>query len=183
MRQLPPTVFVNWPSETLADACTYQFLLPRGAIQGLCHQTRARWFKTKKTTRPLHALPSTMVAYCEPCGCRLSSDSPDLLAQHNQGRRHLQNVAAIRIRNPVTPDLPPPRPVTFDPRAVVSHGGGLDFVVEGTEVAGQPSFFPVEQTIFMEVTQVTSSLSVPFLRLVRPTNTPASWCGLFDDSI
>ena len=180
MRRLPPAVFVNWPTET--DACTYHFLVHRGAMQGLCHQIRAGWFK-KKNTRPSHALPFTMVAYCEPCGCRLSSDSPDLLAQHNQGRRHLQNVATIGIPNPVAPDLPPPPPITSDPRVVVSHGGGLDFVIEGTEDAGQPSFFPIEQTILIEKTQVASSLSVPFLRLVRTTNIPASWCGLFDDSI
>ena len=123
-----------------------------------------------------------MAEYCELCGCHLSSNLPNslALAQHNQGRRHLRNVATIGIPNPATPDPPPVAP---DPRVTVSHEDGLDFVVEGIEVAGQLSFFPVEQTIVIEKTQVASSLSVPSLRLVRTTNTPASWCGLFDDPI
>ena len=125
-----------------------------------------------------------MAEYCELCGCHLSSNLPNslALAQHNQGRRHLRNVAAIGIPNPATPDQPPP-PDAPDPRVTVSHEDGLDFVVEGIEVAGELSFFPVEQTIFIESTQVASSLSVLSLRLIRPSSTPASWCGLFHDSI
>ena len=170
MRWHPPAVFVNWSTET--DPYTDQF--------EWCHTGFV-----PPNTRPSHALPFTMVQYCELCGCNLSSNLPSslALAQHNQGRRHLRNVATIGIRNPATPGLPPPPPVAPDARVAVSHEDGLDFVVEGREVAGQPSFFPVEQTILIEKTQVASSLSVPSLRLIHPTSTPASWCGLFDESI
>ncbi|KAI9462823.1 hypothetical protein BJY52DRAFT_1415043 [Lactarius psammicola] len=133
----------------------------------------------------------------EPATCRPPYRPPNLLTQHNKGKKHLRNAAAIGIPNPVLPHQPPlplsnlpnfrpvslsnapsratgvPTPITSDPRVTVSHEAGLDFVVEGTEVAGQPSFPPVEHTILIEKTQVLSSLSVPRLRLV-PTGTPAS---------
>ena len=73
-------------------------------------------------------------------------------------------------------------PNTPDPRVTVSHEDGLDFIVEGTEDAGQPSFFPVKHTILIEKTQVLSSLSIPNVRLSPATGTPASWYELFDDS-
>ncbi|KAH9000980.1 P-loop containing nucleoside triphosphate hydrolase protein [Lactarius hatsudake] len=73
---------------------------------------------------------------------------------------------AIGIQNSTSPD-----PLA---RVTVSHENGLDFIVKGTEKAGQPSFSPVEQTINIEKTQVLSSLSFPVVRLVRPTETPAS---------
>jgi hypothetical protein len=73
--------------------------------------------------------------------------------------------------------------ITSDPRVTVSHEEGLEFVVEGTKDAGRPSFAPVQQTILIEKTQVLSSLSISVLKLVRTSDTPASWCGLFYDSI
>jgi hypothetical protein len=73
--------------------------------------------------------------------------------------------------------------ITSDPRVTVSHEEGLEFVVEGTEDTEQLSFPPVQQTILIEKTQVLSSLSIPALRLVPTSDTPASWCGLFYDSI
>ncbi|KAH9059530.1 P-loop containing nucleoside triphosphate hydrolase protein [Lactarius vividus] len=45
-----------------------------------------------------------MVAYCKACSCRFPDSS---LAQHNKGRKHLQNAAAVSIPNPVTPRQPP----------------------------------------------------------------------------
>jgi hypothetical protein len=67
-----------------------------------------------------------------------------------------------------------------DPRVVVSHEDGLDFEVEGTEVAGQPSFPPVDLAIFIEKTEVVSSLSISALKLFLSQGTPKSWYGLFD---
>ena len=145
-----------------------------------------------------------MVAYssCKPCGCNLPAH---LLAQHKKGRKHLRNVAAIGIPNPTTPiQLPPPSslpnsqpssllsvssptitvqtPITFDSRVTVSHEDGLDFVVQGAEDAGQPSFSPVKHTILIEKTEVLSSLSIPVVRLLPATGTLASWYGLSEDS-
>lgn len=145
------------------------------------------------------------ISRCEPCGCSFPAS---LLGQHRSGKKHLRNVAAANgTTDPVTPHQPPPPPsnlphsqpmplpsasspairiptsITTDPRVTVSHEGGLDFVVNGTEHAGQPSFPPVEHTILIEKTQVLSSLSMPVVRLVRPTGTPVLWYGLFDDSI
>ncbi|KAH9005655.1 P-loop containing nucleoside triphosphate hydrolase protein [Lactarius hatsudake] len=114
---------------------------------------------------------------------------------HNKGRNHLRNATAIIVPNLVTPHQPPPLPSnlpnsqpappsaptsvptpgTSDPRVLVSHENGLDFVVEGAEVGGKPSFSPVKHTILIEKTQVLSSLSVSVVRLVRPTGTPASY--------
>ncbi|KAH9035958.1 hypothetical protein EDB84DRAFT_1201911 [Lactarius hengduanensis] len=142
-----------------------------------------------------------MVAYCKHCGCYFSN----LLAEHNAGKKHLRhvNVATTGIFNLVTPHRPPsnlpnsqpislpsaplpaisiPTSITSDPRVTVSHDNGIDFVVEGTKEAGQPSFSPVKHTILIEKTQVLSSLSVSGLILVHPTDTPAScftvsWSG------
>ncbi|KAF8267997.1 P-loop containing nucleoside triphosphate hydrolase protein [Lactarius quietus] len=136
-----------------------------------------------------------MVLCCEVCGCNFS---PNSLAQHNKGKKHLRNAAAIVVPTPVTPHQPPlsasnlpnsqpaslpsvtspaisvPTPTTSDPRVTVSHENGLDFVVEGAEDAGQPSFSPVDHVIIVEKTQVLSILSISEVRLLRPTGTPAS---------
>ena len=145
-----------------------------------------------------------MVSYssCKPCGCNLPAH---LLPQHKKGRKHLRNVAAIGITKPVTPNQPPPpstlpnsqpasllsisspaitvpTPITSDSRVTVSHDDGLDFVVQGAEDAGQPTFPPVKHTILIEKTQVLSSLSIPFVGLLPATGTPASWYELSDDS-
>jgi hypothetical protein len=147
-------------------------------------------------------LPFTMVtSRCDPCGCSFPAH---LLGQHSSGKKHLRNVAANNPGAPYRPPLQPsslpnsqpdsipstsspaigvPIPITSDPRVTVSHESGLDFVVEGTEIAGRTSFPPVELVILIEKTQVLSSLSIPALRLVRTSDTPASWCGLFYDSI
>ena len=70
-----------------------------------------------------------------------------------------------------------------DPRVTLSHESGLDFVVEGTEIAGRTSFPTVDLAILIEKTEIVSSLSIPRLILVRTSDTPDSWCGLFDASI
>ena len=154
----------------------------------------------KHATRHL-PLPFTMVPSgilrCEPCGCSVRVGS---LAQHSSGKKHLQNVAANTTVTPHRSPLPPsnvsnsqpmslpsasspaigvPVSVTSDPRVTVSHEDGLDFVVEGTEHNGQQSFAPVEHHILIAKTQVLSNLSMPILRLVRHSDTPASWCRLF----
>ncbi len=146
------------------------------------------------------------ISRCGPCG---SSFPASLLGQHRSGKKHLRSVQAATngTTNPVTPHQPPPplsnlqhpqpmslpsasspaisvpTSITADPRVTVSHEDGLDFIVKGTEDAGKPSFSPVGHTIVIEKTQVLSSLSIPVVRLVRPTGTPVSWCGLFDDPI
>ena len=145
------------------------------------------------------------ISRCEPCGCSFPAS---LLKQHRSGKKHLQNVAAQGTTNPVTPHQPPPptstsnlanpqhispssapppsvcasNPNTPDPRVTVSHEDGLDFIVEGTEGAGQTSFSPVKHTILIEKTQVLSSLSILNVRLSPATGTPASWYELFDNS-
>ena len=143
------------------------------------------------------------ISRCEPCG---RSFPASVLGQHRSGKKHLRNVAAKGATNPVAPHQPPPpasnppnsrtmslpsapspaisapNSIALGPRATVSHGYGLDFVVEGTENARQPSFSPVKHTIIIEKTQVLSSLSIPFVRLLPATGTPASWYGLSDHS-
>jgi len=76
-----------------------------------------------------------------------------------------------------------PASITPDPRVTVSHEDDLDFIVKGIEDAGQPSFSPMEHTIVIEKTQVLSSLSIPIVRVLPAKGTPASWYGLFNDSI
>ncbi|KAH9179007.1 hypothetical protein EDB89DRAFT_767200 [Lactarius sanguifluus] len=132
-----------------------------------------------------------VVLYCEPCSCYVSNS----LVQHDKGRKHLRNVAAIPA-NPVTPFHPPPsnlpnaRPVSVpnasspatnvptldasDPRVTVSHEDGLDFVVEGTEIARRPHFPPVDLAILIEKTKVESSLSIEKVQLFRAPDTAES---------
>lgn len=143
------------------------------------------------------------ISRCEPCKCSFPAS---LLNQHRSGKKHLRNVAVQGTTNSATPPQPPPptsnlpnpqhisppsapsRSIrasnsnTPDPRVTVSHEDGLDFTVEGTEDAGQPSFSPVKHTILIEKTQVLSSLSIPDVRLSPATGTPASWYELFGDS-
>ncbi|KAI9462824.1 P-loop containing nucleoside triphosphate hydrolase protein [Lactarius psammicola] len=144
-----------------------------------------------------------MAAYCKPCGCYFHNS----LAEHNTGKKHIRKVAATRITNPVTPHQPPPRPsnlpnsqpvslpgasspaitvptpVTSDPHVTVSHEGGLDFVVEGTEIAGRHSFPPACLAVLIEGTEVVSHLSIATVKHFPAPGTPESWCGLFDGSI
>ena len=83
-----------------------------------------------------------------------------------------------------SPAISVPVSIASGPRFKVSHESGLCFVVEGTEIAGRTSFPPVTLAILIQKTEVESSLStIPVLRLVGTSNTPASWCGSFDDSI
>lgn len=143
------------------------------------------------------------ISRCEPCRCSFPAS---LLGQHRSGKKHLQNVAANGKTNPVTNQPPPPpshhpnsRPLSLpsasspadstptlvapEPRVTVSHEDGLDFIVEGTEVSGQASFTPVKHTILIEKTQVMSSLTIPLVRLLPASGTPASWYESSDDSI
>ena len=142
-----------------------------------------------------------MVTYCELCDCHFP-DSPEYLNIHNIGKKHRRNLAARATSNPVTQRLSPPpsiprsQPVspplisppvisgpsatTSDPRVTVSHESGLDFEVEGTEIAGQPSFPSVDLAIRIEKTEVLSSLSVSTVECRPAPGTPDLWC---DDSI
>ena len=126
--------------------------------------------------------------------------------QNAAAKKHLQNVAANEPVTPYQPPLPPSNlpnsrpvslpstpspaigvpvvPIASDPRVTVTRERGLDFVVEGTEIAGRTSFPPVSLAILIQKTEIESGLStIPVLRLVRTSDTPESWCGLFDDSI
>jgi hypothetical protein len=139
-----------------------------------------------------------MVA-CKPCGCNVPAH---LLAQHNKGRKHLQNVTVNESPNPSTLHKPPlssppgsqqvhttspaisvPTPITADARVEVSHEDGLDFKVEGTEVARPLSFPRVDLAILIKKTEVVSSLSISAVELLLSPGTPKSWCGLLGDSI
>ena len=177
----------------MAKLITFSFtVVPRGV---------ASWL-VAPNTHPSLILPFTMVAYCEPCGCSF----PNSLAEHNMGKKHRRNIAASGTANPVTQQSPPPqsnhpnsRPmslpstsspaisvptsITSDPRVTVSHESGFDFEIEGTGIAGQSSFTPVDLAILIEKTDVVSTLSISDVKPIPVPGTPESWCGLFDDSM
>ncbi|KAH9059529.1 hypothetical protein EDB87DRAFT_763212 [Lactarius vividus] len=90
---------------------------------------------------------------CEPCGCSFPAD---LLNQHSSGKKHLRNITTAS-----------------DPRVTVSPEGGLDFVVEGTEVARRSPFPLASLAILIEKTEVMSSLSVA-VKLFPDPGTPES---------
>ena len=143
------------------------------------------------------------ITRCESCGCSLPLGS---LEQHRRGQQHLRNVAKNVVANdsgtpaPVESEHPPtplPDPPilsqlaltpgasssatsepTYEPSFTVSHGGGLDFEVEGSEIAGKHSFPPLSLNIFIEDTEMMSRLSIPILKLFPAPDTPESWCGL-----
>ena len=146
---------------------------------------------------------------CESCGCPLPLGS---IGQHRQGKQHLWNVARLAANDISTsvesepPTLPSEPPISqlapppgasslvisasigvptssYDPSFTVSHESGLDFEVEGTEIAGQHSFPPLGLNILIEETEVVSRLSIPTLKLFPAPGTPESWCGLFDSSM
>ena len=142
-----------------------------------------------------------VLAYCELCDCHFP-DSPEYHNIHNIGKKHRRNLAASGTSNPVTQSTqrssPPPsnprsqpmspplisppaisRPfaTTSDPRLTVSHDRGLDFEVEGSEVAGQPSFPSVDLAIRIEKTEVKSSLSISTVEYRPAPGTPESWCA------
>ena len=115
---------------------------------------------------------SLAMVVCKPCGCNVPAS---LLAEHNRGWKHLQNVIAndSESTDPSTLQKPPSsfqdsQPVslqttspaisaptsTSDSRVAISHEGGLDFVVEGTEVARRISFPPVDLAILIKKTEV-----------------------------
>ena len=150
-----------------------------------------------KHARPF-IIPFAMVV-CKPCGCNVFAS---LLAQHNKGKKHLQNVTtndseSSTLHKPLSPP-PDSRPaslqttspaisiltsVTSDPRVAISHEGGLNFEVEGTEVARQISFPPVDLAILIKKTEMVSSLSISAVELSLSAGTPKSWCSLFGGSI
>lgn len=141
------------------------------------------------------------IIHCEPCSCSFPAN---LLGQHRNGKKHVRNAAANGTSSSITPNRHPPpsnlpnsQPVSLpstsspaisvpatitpDTRVTVSHEGGLDFEVEGTEVVGQPSFSPRDLAILVKA-EVVYGLSVA-VKLIPSPGTPESWCGLFDDSI
>lgn len=134
------------------------------------------------------------VFHCEPCG---RSFPASLFIQHQSARQHVRNVTANPSPAPSTPrstplsqspfsDLlsaptantyQPSRPKTpapnVDPRVALSNEGGLDFVVNGTGSADNPSFPPTSHTIVIEKTDVECSLTIPSMKL---TPSPNPWC-------
>ncbi|KAI0294855.1 hypothetical protein B0F90DRAFT_1820972 [Multifurca ochricompacta] len=122
------------------------------------------------------------ISRCDICGCSL----PNLiLEQHQNGKKHIRNLASQGPRNLGTPQqvppsqldhqnpqpAPPPNTlppsgstpdtiIASDPRLTVSHKGGLDFKVQGTGNAGNLSFSPASLTILIEKTDMISSLSI-----------------------
>jgi hypothetical protein len=126
--------------------------------------------------------PFTMVTalYCEHCNCFFP---PHLLDQHQNGRRHLSNVASNSLPNFDTPqEPPPPRPGSSnaqlaplpntlppsgsntptpaaEPRVTVSDEGGLDFLVVGTGDP-KPSFSLSSHTVLITKTEVKSKIFV-----------------------
>lgn len=129
------------------------------------------------------------VSRCESCGCFLPLGS---LEQHRSGKKHLRNVAANGTPTPVESQRSPTPPSdilisqsvsppgaaitapTNDPCFTVSHESGLDFNVEGTEIAGQHSFPPVGLAILVEETQLVSRLVIPSVKLFPGPGTPES---------
>jgi hypothetical protein len=66
-----------------------------------------------------------------------------------------------------------------DPRVVVSDEGGLDFIVEGTMNAKNPSFSSTDIIVSITKTEVLSYLSV---QSVAVAPLPNSSCELFYDT-
>jgi hypothetical protein len=87
----------------------------------------------------------------------------------------------VAFPSTASPGTSVPTAVTSDTRVTVSHEDGLDFEVEGYEVAGQPSFTPHDLTILIVKTEVVSSLSVA-VKLFPSAGTLESWYGLSGDS-
>jgi len=134
------------------------------------------------------------VFHCKPCG---RSFPVALLVHHHSGQLHIRNVAANGSPVPSTPRSPPlsqspfsdllsaPSTNTYrpsgrdtpapnvDPRVTVSGEGGLDFAVDGTGSADNPSFPSINHTIVIEKTDVKSSLTVQSMKL---TPSPNPWC-------
>jgi hypothetical protein len=81
------------------------------------------------------------------------------------------------------PAISGPTAITSDARVMVSHESGLDFEVEGTEIAGQPPFPSVDLAILIKKTEVVSSLSISAVNLILSLGTPKSWCGSFGGSV
>ncbi|KAF8267991.1 hypothetical protein EI94DRAFT_1246219 [Lactarius quietus] len=142
------------------------------------------------------------ISRCEPCACSFPAALIGQHRSGKKHLRNVAaREAANGATNPVTPHQPPPPPsnlpnpqptmplpsapspagvrassgpIAPDPRVTVSHKDGLDFIVEGTEDAGLPSFSPVRHTIVIEKTEVLSSLTIPVVRILRAAGTPAS---------
>jgi hypothetical protein len=133
------------------------------------------------------------VFHCEPCG---RSFPAALLVHHHSGQLHLRNVAANGSPVPSTSRSPPLSQSPFsdllsapstsrssgrdtpaspvpnaDPRVAVSDEGGLNFAVDGTGSADNPSFLSITHTIVIEKTDVKSSLTVQSMKL-RPSPNP-----------
>jgi hypothetical protein len=130
---------------------------------------------------------------CELCNC---SFHPNLLNQHQSGKKHRGNVASNRLPNVYTLQKPPlpwpgspntqltPLPNTLplsggnaptpaaDPRVTVSDEGGLDFLVVGT---GDPIDLS-SHTVIITKTKVKSKIFVKSLDLVP---LPNSQCEYF----
>ncbi|KAI0253350.1 hypothetical protein BJV78DRAFT_204673 [Lactifluus subvellereus] len=117
---------------------------------------------------------------CEPCNCTFPTP---WLEKHQSGKKHLRNVASNRLpisggpqqptSQPGLPNaqsVPPPSTLppssgsvpthAADPRVIVSDEGGLDFTVEGSINAGNPSFSSADIIVSITKTAVLSSLSV-----------------------
>ena len=117
------------------------------------------------------------VLRCEPCNC--SFPAP-LLGQHESGKKHLRNVASRPGPSSVPPEQPQDTPLSpssdvptpaTDPRVTVSDQGGLDFVVEQTGNAENPSFSSVSFIVSITKTELPSSLSVKSLTVDPLSNT------------
>jgi hypothetical protein len=116
------------------------------------------------------------ISHCEPCNRHFPAP---LLNQHQSGKNHLRNVAsqsgppsAQSSQSPNT-SLPSGGGVptlVADTRVTVTNKGGLDFVIEGTGNAENPSFSSVSRAIIITKTDVSSSLSVQSVFLEPLTN-------------
>ncbi|KAH9959446.1 hypothetical protein BC827DRAFT_504592 [Russula dissimulans] len=145
---------------------------------------------------------------CEPCG---RSFPAPLLNQHQNGKRHqLQAVASdgpllswktlsqTTRSPPVSPSPQPVPPLTYssppkwdtsvptqteDPLAhvTISDEYGLDFIVEGTGTAGDPSFPSTSHTLFVENINPSPGLSVLSLSL-EPPSSPCFTTFLVDET-
>jgi hypothetical protein len=67
---------------------------------------------------------------------------------------------------------------TADPRVEISHEDGLDFIVERTGSAADPSFPSISHIIRIEKIIAMSSLVIQSMVLIM-TPSPTPWCGAF----
>lgn len=128
---------------------------------------------------------------CELCKCIISVAG---LSDHQNGKRHLRNVAASTVAASTGLEESDPSQMTFivqsappanisplstcdsDPRVHVSGERGLSFLAKGSGTSGHPVFFSTTGNILVEKTNLPSGDL--FLQSLALTPPQGSWCEL-----